>query len=101
MRAVAKKAWGSKTDAGEKGMMTAAPGPAQHIQKRQLEKSVRWTARERLRCLWCRLRLTVREMNYATRRIVELQAPGLDGADGGAGQPAGAGRAAADVHRIP
>jgi hypothetical protein len=32
-----------------------------------------WTARERLRFLWYRLRLTVAEMNYATRRLVELQ----------------------------
>ena len=31
--------------------------------------------RERLRGLWYRLRLTVAEMNYATRRTVELQAP--------------------------
>jgi hypothetical protein len=101
MRAVAKKARGPKPNAGEKGMMSAAPGPAQPIQKRQLEKSVSWTAGERLRCLCCRLRLTVREMNYATRRIVELRAPGLDGADGSADQPAGAGQAAADVRRIP
>jgi hypothetical protein len=34
-----------------------------------------WTGRERLRFLWYRLRLTVAEMNYATRRMVELQAP--------------------------
>ncbi len=34
-----------------------------------------WSGRERLRCLWYRLRLTVAEMNYATRRMVELQAP--------------------------
>ena len=37
------------------------------------EKLVSWTGRERLRLLWYRLRLTVREMNYATRRLVELQ----------------------------
>jgi hypothetical protein len=42
--------------------------PAQHA-----EKLVSWTGRERLRLLWYRLRLTVREMNYATRRLVELQ----------------------------
>jgi hypothetical protein len=40
-----------------------------------LEKSVSWSGRERLRGLWYRLRLTVAEMNYATRRVVELQAP--------------------------
>ena len=42
---------------------------------RHLEKAGGWTRRERLRCLWYRLRLTVQEMNYATRRIAELQAP--------------------------
>jgi hypothetical protein len=45
------------------------------IHKRQLENSVSWSRRERLRCLWYRLRLTLAEMNYATRRTVELQAP--------------------------
>ena len=34
-----------------------------------------WSGRERLPGLWYRLRLTVAEMNYATRRMVELQAP--------------------------
>jgi hypothetical protein len=56
---------------------TASPAPssADLVGKRQLEKSVSWSGRERLRCLWYRLRLTVAEMNYATRRTVELQAP--------------------------
>jgi hypothetical protein len=49
------------------------PGSADLIHRRHLEKTVSWTARERLRCLWYRLRLTVAEMNYATRRLVELQ----------------------------
>jgi hypothetical protein len=48
---------------------------ADFIQRRQLEKAVSWTGPERLRCLWYRLRLTVAEMNYATRRTVEVQAP--------------------------
>jgi hypothetical protein len=52
-----------------------APGSADPVHRRQLEKSVSWTGRERLRWLWYRLRLTVAEMNYATRRMVELQAP--------------------------
>jgi hypothetical protein len=51
-----------------------ASGTADLIEQRQLEKAVSWTGRERFRCLWYRLRLTVQEMNYATRRIVELQA---------------------------
>ena len=56
---------------------TASPtaGPADLLHGRQLERSVSWSGRERLRCLWYRLRLTVAEMNYATRRMVELQAP--------------------------
>jgi hypothetical protein len=33
------------------------------------------SGRERLRFLWYRLRLTIGEMNYATRRLVEVQAP--------------------------
>jgi hypothetical protein len=40
---------------------------------------VSWTGRERLHCLWYRLRLTVAEMNYATRRTVEVQAPWITG----------------------
>ena len=56
---------------------TASPtaGSADTVHRRQLEKSVSWSGRERLRCLWYRLRLTVAEMNSATRRTVELQAP--------------------------
>lgn len=42
-------------------------------QMRHLEKTGGWTHRERLRLVWYRLRLTVQEMNYATRRLVELQ----------------------------
>jgi hypothetical protein len=57
----------------------AGPGraPDLHgpVQLRQLNKMGPWTRRERLRFLWYRLRLAVAEMNYATRRTVELQAP--------------------------
>jgi len=60
---------------GMADMAGPACGPADLGQRRQLEKSVSWSGRERLRCLWYRLRLTVAEMNYATRRMVELQAP--------------------------
>jgi len=52
-----------------------APGSADPVHRRQLEKSVSWSGRERLRCLWYRLRLTLAEINYANRRIVEIQAP--------------------------
>jgi hypothetical protein len=45
------------------------------VQLRQLNKMGPWTRRERLRFLWYWLRLAVAEMNYATRRMVELQAP--------------------------
>jgi len=54
-------------------MTGPALGPADPIHRRHLEKTVSWTVRERLRCLWYRLRLTIAEMNYATRRLVELQ----------------------------
>jgi len=56
-------------------MASPAAGPAGPVPRRQLEKSVSWSGRERLRCLWYRLRLTVAEMNHATRRMVEVQAP--------------------------
>jgi len=55
-------------------MASPAPDSADFTQRRQLEKAVSWTGPERLRCLWYRLRLTVAEMNYATRRTVEVQA---------------------------
>jgi hypothetical protein len=42
-------------------------------QAQRAEELVSWTCRERLRFLWYRLRLTISEMNYATRRLVELQ----------------------------
>jgi hypothetical protein len=60
---------------GTAATASPAPGPADPIHRRQLEKSVSWSGRERLRCLWYRLRLTVAEMNSATGRMVELQAP--------------------------
>jgi len=60
---------------GTAAAASPAPGPAGPVRRRQLEKSVSLSGRERLRCLWYRLRLTVTEMNYATRRTVELQAP--------------------------
>jgi hypothetical protein len=59
--------------------MSTPPGPAELVRKRQLEKSVSWSGRERLRYLWYRFRLTIAEMNYATRRTVELQAPWISG----------------------
>lgn len=37
------------------------------------EELVCWTGCERLRFLWYRLRLTISEMNYASRRMAELQ----------------------------
>jgi hypothetical protein len=75
MRPAARTPWRPRSRTDEKAMITAATASAEHIHKRQLERSVSWTGREKLRCLWYRLRLTVREMNYATRRTVELQAP--------------------------
>ena len=59
---------------GTASVVGPAPGRADLAPRRQLEKSVSWSGRERLRCLWYRLRLTVAEMNYATRRMVEVQA---------------------------
>jgi hypothetical protein len=64
---------------GAAAMPGPAPGSADLIHRRHLEKQVSWTGPERLRCLWYRLRLTVAEMNYATRRAVEVQAPWITG----------------------
>lgn len=46
-------------------------------QVQHAEELVQWTGRERLRCLWYRVRLTISEMNHANRRLVELKAPRL------------------------
>jgi hypothetical protein len=59
--------------AGTGAATSHVPGPADHVQLRRLEKTGGWTRRERLRILWYRLRLTVQEMNYASRRMVEVQ----------------------------
>ncbi|HEY5018881.1 MAG TPA: hypothetical protein VII59_19100 [Streptosporangiaceae bacterium] len=63
----------TRTNTVDKTTLPAAPAPAEQVQPRQLERSVSWTGAERLRCLWYRLRLTIAEMNYATRRLAELQ----------------------------
>jgi hypothetical protein len=48
------------------------PDTTEHRVQRA-EELVSWTGRERLRFVWYRLRLTISEMNYASRRMVELQ----------------------------
>lgn len=53
--------------------ITATPAQVERLQRRQLEKSVDWTGRERLRLLWYRTRLEAQEINYACRRMTELQ----------------------------
>lgn len=63
----------SATISRQPAKMAANPARAERLGKRQLEQSVSWTSGERLRFLWYRLRLTVQEMNYATRRMAELQ----------------------------
>ena len=52
---------------------------ANHATHQHIQRSDRHRIRrgKRLRFLWCRFRLTVAEMNYATRRMVELQAPAV------------------------
>jgi len=62
-------------DTGATAVTGPTPGTANLVHRRHLEKTVSWTGRERLRCLWYRLRLAVAEMNYATRRTIEVQAP--------------------------
>jgi hypothetical protein len=46
-----------------------------HITQQQVQRAeelVSWTCRERIRFLWYRLRMTVREMNYVTGQMIEL-----------------------------
>jgi hypothetical protein len=50
-----------------------AAAVASPVHRRQLERSVSWSGRERLRFLWYRLRLTVAEMNYASRRMTDIR----------------------------
>jgi hypothetical protein len=42
-------------------------------QQRRAEELVSWTCGERIRFLWYRLRLTVREIICANGRLIELQ----------------------------
>ena len=64
-----------RPETGAAAVASPGPGPADLVRRRHLEKTVSWTGPERLRCLWYRLRLTVAEMNHATRRVIEVQAP--------------------------
>jgi hypothetical protein len=43
--------------------------------KARTAETVTFTGRGRLRGAWHRIRLAVAEMNYASRRVVEVQAP--------------------------
>jgi hypothetical protein len=73
MRATARKPQRPRARGDATPTENPAPDLAGHVQLRHLEKMGPWTRRERLRFLWYRLRLVVREMNYATRRLLELQ----------------------------
>jgi hypothetical protein len=79
MKAIKPVALYSQARVGTESETGSVPVPAVLVPRRQLEKTVSWTRGERVRCLWYRLRLTVREMNYATRRTVEVQAPWVSG----------------------
>lgn len=54
-------------------MKPPAPAAADPGEVLNLKEMGPWTRGERLRLLWYRLRLTVQEMNYANRRLLELQ----------------------------
>ena len=53
----------------------SASGRADLVLRRRVENSVSWSVRERLRFLWYRFRLEIADMNYAGRRLIELQIP--------------------------
>ena len=48
---------------------------AARIQRRQLERSVSWTVRERLRWAWCQFRLILREIDYANYCLLDCRVP--------------------------
>ena len=75
MKAIKRTTLNSHACTGVKAGTSPAPVPVDLAPRRQLERTVSWTGSQRLRCLWYRIRLTVHEMNYATRRTIELQAP--------------------------
>jgi hypothetical protein len=65
MRTAARTPQRSRNQRGKKAIKTTAV-PAEPAQKRQLEKAVSRTSRERLGYLWNRLRRTLQELNGAT-----------------------------------
>jgi hypothetical protein len=79
MRATARKPRRSGARTDTTPTQSPTPDLADALQLCHLEKMGPWTRRERLRFLWYRLRLAVREMNYATSRLLELQAPWITG----------------------
>lgn len=65
MRATAKSSEAATT--------TTTQVDTEQLEKRQLERAVIWTGSERLRLLWYCLRLDVQEINYAYKRVIDLQ----------------------------
>ena len=66
-------------------------------QVRRAEELVSWTCRERIRFLWYRFRMTVREMSYATSLMMMPMFPGdLGGIWASLGDTGASGGAAAD-----
>jgi hypothetical protein len=63
----------SRSGTGAAATASAASGSVNRARVRHLAKTGGWTRRERLLLMWYRLRLVVQEMNYASRRMVELQ----------------------------
>ena len=72
-RAIARKSPHSGATTDTAPTQSPPPDLTDPAELRHLEKTVSWTGPERLRWLWYRLRLAVREMNYATSRLLELQ----------------------------
>ena len=68
---------GARTHRARQPAPARPPSSADPIEA-AAEKSVSWSGRRTLRLL-VRLRLTVAEMNYASRRMAELQAPWIAG----------------------
>lgn len=53
--------------------LTGTGGSADQVSARQLKSMIGWTWHDRIGHVWHLLRATVEEMNYASRRLLELQ----------------------------
>jgi hypothetical protein len=59
-------------EGNSQSIRSPADARAARVNKRQVERLVSWTVRERLRCIWYGLRLAQSDIDYAFRRLNQL-----------------------------